>query len=512
MPTRIVGRDGAWRAIERLLEGAATGPRVLVMEGPPGIGKSSIWREALAGSEERGFRKLVSAPAETEQGLPYTGLHDLLGGIPDTDIAALPEPQARALRAALYRSDPSEGTADAAAVAIAASRLLQRLAERKFRRPWIAAPADERTGYRWLRMADGSYRGMTADEAEGRIQLPPGARIYKPDNLTSQRPPGDFPVNVTGRIFRPTRSYWKTGETGMQRLIAAGRIHVARDSIQYVRYADDFPFVTPTNIWTDTGTGNFTEDKVYVVQTATKVIERCLLMTTDPGDLVLDPTCGSGTTAYVAEQWGRRWITVDTSRVALALARSRLMAAKYPYYLLADSEAGTRQEAKLTGVAPPSPMPPTNNDVRRGFVYERVPHVTLKSSPRTPRSERGCCVRTSTPPSPAAPRRRRCSTVRTKTGASSVYRGRSRSRACRHIAFSWTVPRTSPPMSRRHRSMPGSSSPRSSTTSVAPASRTPSAPSGSSSRASTRTRASTSRGGRVHGGRACEDRRHRHRA
>jgi predicted ATPase len=130
MPTPIVGREGEWRAIERLLDGTATGPRVLVMEGPPGIGKSSIWREALAGSEERGFRKLVSAPAETEQGLPYTGLHDLLGAIPDADIAALPEPQARALRAALYRSDPSEGTADAAAVAIAASRLLQRMAER----------------------------------------------------------------------------------------------------------------------------------------------------------------------------------------------------------------------------------------------------------------------------------------------------------------------------------------------------------------------------------------------
>lgn len=130
MPAPIVGRDGEWRAIERLLEGAATGPRVLVMEGAPGIGKSSIWRAALAESEERGFRNLVSAPAETEQGLPYTGLHDLLSRIPDTDIAALPEPQARALRAALYRSDPSEGTADAAAVAIAASRLLQRMAER----------------------------------------------------------------------------------------------------------------------------------------------------------------------------------------------------------------------------------------------------------------------------------------------------------------------------------------------------------------------------------------------
>jgi adenine-specific DNA-methyltransferase len=121
-----------------------------------------------------------------------------------------------------------------------------------------------------------------------------------------------------------------------------------------------------------------------VVQTAAKVVERCVQMTTDPGDLVLDPTCGSGTTAYVAEQWGRRWITIDTSRVALALARSRLMAAKYPWYLLADSEAGIRKEAEVTGQAPPSPLPPTTNDVRRGFVYERVPHVTLKSIAQNP--------------------------------------------------------------------------------------------------------------------------------
>ena len=116
----------------------------------------------------------------------------------------------------------------------------------------------------------------------------------------------------------------------------------------------------------------------------TKVIERCLLMTTDPGDLVLDPTCGSGTTAYVAEQWGRRWITIDTSRVALALARTRLMAAKYPYYLLADSEAGIRKEAEVSGQMPQAPLPATSNDIRRGFVYERVPHVTLKSIAQNP--------------------------------------------------------------------------------------------------------------------------------
>src|SRR5207237_2497421 len=132
-----------------------------------------------------------------------------------------------------------------------------------------------------------------------------------------------------------------------------------------------------SNVWTDTGTGSFTEEKVFVVQTNTKVIERCILMTTDPGDLVLDPTCGSGTTAYVAEQWSRRWITIDTSRVALALARARIMGARYPYYLLADSRDGKVKEAQVAGAVPSSQ--PVHSDIRQGFVYERVPHITLKS-------------------------------------------------------------------------------------------------------------------------------------
>ena len=129
--------------------------------------------------------------------------------------------------------------------------------------------------------------------------------------------------------------------------------------------------------------------KVYVVQTNTKVIERCLLMTTDPGDLVLDPTCGSGTTAYVAEQWGRRWITIDTSRVALALARTRLMAARFPYYLLADSPEGRKKEADILGVVAPDAAAPRGNDIRHGFVYKRVPHVTLKSIANNPDIKEG---------------------------------------------------------------------------------------------------------------------------
>lgn len=141
-----------------------------------------------------------------------------------------------------------------------------------------------------------------------------------------------------------------------------------------MRYLDDFAAYQITNIWTDTAGS---PDKTYVVQTSPAVIERCILMATDPGDLVLDPTCGSGTTAYVAEQWGRRWITIDTSRVALALARTRLMAARYSWYLLADSPEGRRKEAELTGKPPLDGT--TYGDLRQGFVYERVPHITLKS-------------------------------------------------------------------------------------------------------------------------------------
>jgi adenine-specific DNA-methyltransferase len=243
--------------------------------------------------------------------------------------------------------------------------------------------------YSLVRLPDGSERRATPLEQNDPRQLPAGARLFLPDNLTSQTTRVGqttvFPVDVGGRAYLPGSGGWKTNRDGMARLLMANRIRASQaNSIRYVRYLDDFPAAPINNVWTDVGTGSFTESKVYVVQTNTKIIERCVLMTTDAGDLVLDPTCGSGTTAFVAEQWGRRWITIDTSRVALALARSRLMAAKYPYYLLADSEAGIRKEADVTGQAPPSPIPATANDVRRGFVYERVPHVTLKSIAQNP--------------------------------------------------------------------------------------------------------------------------------
>jgi adenine-specific DNA-methyltransferase len=207
------------------------------------------------------------------------------------------------------------------------------------------------------------------------------------DNLTSQRPPGDFPVVFGGRTIRPNRGYWKTGTEGMKKLIDAQRVELIGNTLRYVRFIKDFPVFPLNNLWADTAVAGFASDKKYVVETSPKIIERCLLMTTDPGDLVLDPTCGSGTTTYVAEQWGRRWITCDTSRVALALARTRIMAAKYPYYLLADSPEGINKEAELTGKMQPEYK--TEGDIKKGFVYKRVPHVTLKSIANNPDIKEG---------------------------------------------------------------------------------------------------------------------------
>ena len=185
-----------------------------------------------------------------------------------------------------------------------------------------------------------------------------------------------FPVEFNGNSFLPKRG-WSTSSVGMGRLTRAHRILRVRSNLRFAASLQDFPFSYFTSTWIDTGTGSFGDQQIYVVQTTSKVVQRCILMTTDPGDLVLDPTCGSGTTAYVAEQWGRRWITCDTSRVALALARTRLMSARYPYYLLADSSEGIQKESELTGKVPTEYK--TEDDIRKGFVYKRVPHVTLKS-------------------------------------------------------------------------------------------------------------------------------------
>ena len=205
-------------------------------------------------------------------------------------------------------------------------------------------------------------------------------RLLVYDNLTS-RSGGESstkPFEQFGRSFLPTSGGWKTSLKGLALLGRAGRIGLRGNGVFYVRYFDDFPVVPINNLWRDTQSGGMgKETKQYVVQTNEIVIQRCLLMATDPGDLVLDPTCGSGTTAYVAEQWGRRWITIDTSRVALALARARVMGARYPYYLLADSKDGQVKEGQVTGRVPSEA--PTHGKVRQGFVYERLPHITLKS-------------------------------------------------------------------------------------------------------------------------------------
>lgn len=228
-----------------------------------------------------------------------------------------------------------------------------------------SAEAGTAENYGWLELPDGTRRGLTAAERRDRQLIPADAKIYKPDNIATQGNPV-FEFQYKGKTYRQP---WKTNAVGMQQLAGANRLHVAENSLQYVRYLADFPCVPVTQLWTDTQTGSFTDEKTYAVQTGTKTIKRCLLMTTDPGDLVLDPTCGSGTTAYVAEETGRRWVTCDTSRVPLALARQRLLTATYDWYELKDEQRGP--------VA--------------GFVYKRkqntkgeevggiVPHVTLKS-------------------------------------------------------------------------------------------------------------------------------------
>ncbi|MGB5949164.1 MAG: site-specific DNA-methyltransferase [Parvibaculum sp.] len=235
---------------------------------------------------------------------------------------------------------------------------------------------DDRGGFEYY-----AYVRDEAGQMKRADPTSPTDRVFFPDNIMSQRPLGEGDLKEFrefGLTFKPRKGTFKTVGTGLSRLGRAARLYSTSGNVlRYVRMVDDYPVVALNNLWRDTGTGSFTDQKTYVVQTNTKIIERCILMATDPGDLVLDPTCGSGTTAYVAEQWGRRWITIDTSRVAIALARSRLMGARYPYYLLADSPEGQQKEGEVTRTAPKTT--PTRGDIRMGFVYERVPHITLKS-------------------------------------------------------------------------------------------------------------------------------------
>lgn len=210
------------------------------------------------------------------------------------------------------------------------------------------------------RMSIGQWEKETGEKFQY-DKRPKGSKIWRTDNLTSQA--GDdsarFPIEYEGKVWTISKGSWKTSRQGIERLKGLGRLTPGINSLQYVRYYEDFPYFMSTNLWTDImGIQSRKDPKVYVVQSGTKAVQRCILMTIDPGDLVLDPTCGSGTTAFVAEQWGRRWITIDTSRIALNIAKTRLTTALLPYYELFDEE---------------------NKNIRQGFKYKTVPHITLKS-------------------------------------------------------------------------------------------------------------------------------------
>jgi len=236
------------------------------------------------------------------------------------------------------------------------------------------------TQYVWFDEGCGRDRRLSSEEISNKFNEIDRGKVFACDNLTSQRPAQGADVrsfHYNGSPFAPGKGTFKTDAAGLARLARAGRLRPIGKSLMYRRMLSDFPVVPIANYWNDVKMTGFSEDKIYIVQTGQKVIERCMLMSTDPGDLVLDPTCGSGTTAYVAEQWGRRWITIDTSRVALALARARIMGARYPYYILADSREGQLKEAEVNHTVPS--LQPVYGNIRHGFVYERVPHVKLKS-------------------------------------------------------------------------------------------------------------------------------------
>ena len=220
----------------------------------------------------------------------------------------------------------------------------------------------EDANYSSVELVDGTRRRMTAKEKRGQDDLPEGARPFRIDNLVSMgsSPASSFPFEFEGQTYLPGRGHWKTNQAGMEKLRGGRRLHGGGKTLSYIRYLDDFNARPLVNLWDDTITSGFASDKKYVVQTNPRVIARAILMTTDPGDLVVDPTCGSGTSAFVSEQYGRRWITADTSRVALAIARERLLTAKFDYYELVDSVRG----------------------IDSGLKYRNLQRVTLRSIAR----------------------------------------------------------------------------------------------------------------------------------
>jgi len=250
----------------------------------------------------------------------------------------------------------------------------------KYRASYYEKDLKEGAGarYRSVQSIDGTIRPLKAAEASGEQPLPQGDRVFLAGPLTSETASEStlFEFTLNGHKLRPRKGGWKTSAGGMERLFKANRLLKTKEFVNYKIFFNDFAAVAIANLWEDT-MGTAEQNKIYVVQTTSKVVQRCILMTTDPSDLVLDPTCGSGTTATVAEQWGRRWVTIDTSRVALALARARIMGARYLYHLLADSREGQIKEAEVTRTIPSTQR--VHGSIRHGFVYERVPHITLKS-------------------------------------------------------------------------------------------------------------------------------------
>lgn len=230
----------------------------------------------------------------------------------------------------------------------------------KFRRLYLEKDIsqDNISVYKYVMKKDGTIRKLKKEELNNPNMIPKDCSIFRLDTITSQGM-SKFDVEFKGKKYSLKEGLtWKTHKEGMLNLISKNRIGVSGKGLAYIRHLSDFSIKQLTNLWDDTITGSFTESKHFVVQTNQKVIQRCILMTTDPGDLVLDPTCGSGTAAFVAEQWGRRWITIDTSRIALNIAKTRLMTGVFPYYKLYDEES---------------------KDIRQGFKYKKVPHITLKS-------------------------------------------------------------------------------------------------------------------------------------
>ena len=255
----------------------------------------------------------------------------------------------------------------------------------KYRQLFVDTTPDPNARWTGVENQNGTRRLLTPDERIDISKVPNDAKIFAtvPQIAPSFSEKSVYPYSFEGVIYNPPKgACWVTTKDKMDILTKSERLIVEAGSPRYILYHNDFPYTKITNPWTDTPPA---QGKIYVVQTNEKVIARCLIMTTDPGDLVLDPTCGSGTMAFVAEQWGRRWITIDTSRVAIALARTRLMSARYPYFLLADSYEGRKKERELNPLALGEVTEGTDvegttgGDIKRGFIYKRVPHVTLKS-------------------------------------------------------------------------------------------------------------------------------------